>query len=179
MRWAKMLNSWMFWDDYRRYKSNLKNIFFEPSIIIVFLYRLRSSLYPWLKFPFLKFPAMIFIEPWYYFLTLLFGIHIPKTCKIGKGLMIHHFGGIVINPKTEIGENCTIRHSVTIGNRKGEDDIPIIGDFVNIGVGAIIIGKIRVGNYVDIGANAVVLKDVPDNSVAVGIPARIISKKIG
>jgi serine O-acetyltransferase len=69
------------------------------------------------------------------FITLLTGIHIPRGAKIGGGFKIWHFGGIVLNPDTMIGENCTIRHGVTIGNRLNDHDVPIIGNNVDIGVG--------------------------------------------
>lgn len=68
-------------------------------------------------------------------------------------------------------------HNVTIGNRYEINDVPIIKDNINIGVGAVIIGRIKIGNNVDIGANAVVLKDVPDNCIAVDNPAKILYKK--
>lgn len=117
-----------------------------------------------------------FLPPPYYLLSVLIGINIPRKSVIGKGLRIHHYGCIVINNKSIIGEKCTLRHEVTIGNRRSSDDCPIIGDNCDIGVGAKILGKIVIGNNVTIGANAVVITDIPDNSLAVGIPARIIKK---
>ena len=110
-------------------------------------------------------------------ITLLTGINLPVSAKIGPGFRIWHFGCIVLHPQVEIGKNCDIRHGVTIGNQKMYSDVPIIGDNVNIGVGATILGKIKIGNNVTIGANAVVLHDVPDNYTAVGIPARIYPTK--
>lgn len=104
------------------------------------------------------------------------GINIPRTTKIGKGLRIHHYGCIIINSYSIIGDNCTIRHEVTIGNRNRDNDCPIIGNNCNIGAGAKILGNIKIGNNVDIGANAVVITDVPDNCIAVGVPAKIIQK---
>ena len=165
-----------FSSDYKRYKKELRFVFNEPSIIMVFLYRLRRKIY---KYPLVaKFICAIIVEPFYVFLTLLFGIYLPKTCEIGPGLMIYHFGGIILNPKTKIGANCTLRHHVTIGNRKEIDDVPELGNNVNIGCGAVIIGKIKIGNNVDIGANALVLSDVPDNCVAVGNPAIVKPKRM-
>jgi serine O-acetyltransferase len=110
------------------------------------------------------------------FVTLLTGIHLPRGAKIGGGLRIWHFGCIVLNPDTIIGKNCTLRHGVTIGNRNSEHDVPVIGDNVDIGVGAVIIGSVVIGNNVSIGSNAVVLCDVPDDHIAVGVPARVIPK---
>jgi serine O-acetyltransferase len=83
----------------------------------------------------------------------------------------------VIHAETVIGRNCTLRHEVTIGTRHGEHDVPVLGDDVDIGAGAKVLGKIRIGNRVSIGANAVVLDDVPDDHLAVGVPARILPKR--
>lgn len=116
------------------------------------------------------------LPPPYYLLSVLTGINIPRKSVIGKGLRIHHYGCIVINNNSVIGDNCTLRHEVTIGNRRSSDDCPIIGDYCDIGAGAKILGKIVIGDNVTIGANAVVITDIPDNSLAVGIPARIIKK---
>ncbi|HIK58838.1 MAG TPA: serine acetyltransferase [Nitrospinaceae bacterium] len=115
--------------------------------------------------------------PLYGFITLLTGINLPITARIGEGIRIWHFGCIVLHPNTIIGKNCDIRHDVTIGNRKTYSDVPEIGDNVDIGAGAKILGKIIIGNNVSIGANAVVLRDVPDNHIAVGVPAKIYPKK--
>ncbi len=105
------------------------------------------------------------------------GISIPAECKIGKGLRIHHFGGIILHPSTVIGNNCTLYHQVTIGDRGGRGGSAIIGDNVLIGAGAKIIGEINIGNNCRIGANAVINKDVPDDSVAYGNPCIIAPTK--
>jgi serine O-acetyltransferase len=82
-----------------------------------------------------------------------------------------------LGTKTVIGENCNISQGVTIGQagREGKQLTPIIGDRVYIGPGAKIFGGIKIGNDVAIGANAVLTKDLPDNAVAVGVPAKIVS----
>lgn len=106
-----------------------------------------------------------------------FGISISHHAQIGSGFYIGHFGGIVINPKSVIGKNCNIQQGVTIAqaNRGTKKGFPILGDNVYIGPGAKIVGAISIGNSVAIGANCVVTKDVPDNSVVVGIPGKVIS----
>lgn len=81
----------------------------------------------------------------------------------------------MISSSATIGRNCTLRQNVCIGTRYASDDAPQVGDNVEFGVGAVVIGKIRIGNNVRIGANAVVLTDIPDNSTAVGVPARLVS----
>lgn len=106
-----------------------------------------------------------------------YGIDIPDSTIIGKGFYIGHFSGIVISPSAVIGNNVNISQCVTIGvaSRGKMKGAPIIGNEVYIGPGAKIVGKVCIGNNVAIGANAVVTKDVPNNSVVVGIPAKIIS----
>lgn len=106
-----------------------------------------------------------------------YGISIPRTVKIGKGFYIGHFGTIIVHGSAIIGDNVNISQGVTIGvtNRGSRQGVPVIGNQVYIGPGAKVIGGIRVGNNVAIGANAVVTKDIPDNAVVAGVPARIIS----
>lgn len=96
----------------------------------------------------------------------------PYTLK--KGVTIYHHGSIIINGDARIGQNCTLHGMNCIGNNGKSFAAPIIGDNVDIGVGAKIIGAVRVGNNVKIGANAVVFKDVPSNCTVVGNPMRII-----
>src|SRR5580704_1768186 len=110
---------------------------------------------------------------------ILTGIELPCEVKLGRRFRIDHFGGIVISGDAVFGEDCVIRNGVTVGLKNtGHSGSPIIGDRVDIGAGAKILGPIRIGNDVAIGANAVVLTDVPANSIAVGVPARIISRKL-
>ncbi|OGR12572.1 MAG: hypothetical protein A2097_12000 [Desulfobacula sp. GWF2_41_7] len=100
-----------------------------------------------------------------------------NTLAIGPGLRIYHGDGIVIASGAVIGRGMTIEHQVTIGNRighEGELGCPTIGDDVFIGVGAKVLGAIRIGNNVRIGANSVVLHDVPDNATVVGVPGRVV-----
>jgi serine O-acetyltransferase len=106
-----------------------------------------------------------------------FGIGIPFITDIGSGFYIGHFGSIFVYPDTQIGKNCNLSTGVTLGvSRRGKNKgCPIIGDDVFIGPGAKIIGAVKVGNNVAIGANSVVTRDIPDNAVVVGIPAKIIS----
>ncbi|MFH1245698.1 MAG: serine O-acetyltransferase [Candidatus Omnitrophota bacterium] len=108
------------------------------------------------------------------FTEIFTGISIPPTVVIGKGLMIEHFGGIVINSNTKIGDYCTISHCVTIGNKKPGGKSPVLGNNVYICVGAKVLGDIYIGENSIIGANAVALESVPANSVAAGVPARVI-----
>jgi serine O-acetyltransferase len=102
------------------------------------------------------------------------GIDLPCEAPVGHGFVIDHFGGIVINGNASFGEHCRIRTGVVVGiARVGDRIAPQIGNHVDIGAGAKILGPIKIGNNVAIGANAVVLSDVPDNCIAVGVPAQI------
>jgi len=104
------------------------------------------------------------------------GITIGASATIGRRLTIEHHGCIVIHGATTMGNDCMIRHGVTIGNSGQSDPFgaPDIGDRVEIGAGAKILGRIRIGNDAIIGANAVVTRDVPENAIVGGVPARII-----
>jgi serine O-acetyltransferase len=106
---------------------------------------------------------------------VLTGIDLPCETTVGRRLRIEHFGGIIVSGDTVIGDDVVIRNGVTLGLRRtGERGAPILGNRVDIGAGAKILGRIRIGDGAVIGANAVVLKDVPPGALAVGIPARII-----
>ncbi|MBV9389139.1 MAG: serine acetyltransferase [Chroococcidiopsidaceae cyanobacterium CP_BM_ER_R8_30] len=103
----------------------------------------------------------------------------PSKAEIGKGLYLPHASGIFINSDAKIGEYCNLSQDVTIGvgGRGEKRGCPKLGNRVFVGPGARIFGPIAIGNNVAIGANAVVTKDLPDNAVAVGVPAKIISYK--
>lgn len=102
----------------------------------------------------------------------LLGMEIPPGTRIGGGLVVRHGRGIVVHRETEIGSNVLIRQGVTIGVAKADGRAPKIGDRVEIGAGAILLGPIHVGDDSTIGAGSVVLKDVNSGSVVVGNPAR-------
>jgi serine O-acetyltransferase len=109
---------------------------------------------------------------------ILTGIDLPCEAQVGRRFRIDHFGGIVISGDAVFGDDCIIRNGVTVGLRHtGHRGSPVIGNRVDIGAGAKILGPIRIGDDVAVGANAVVLKDAPANSIAVGVPARIIPRK--
>ncbi len=105
----------------------------------------------------------------------LTGIEIHPGATIGKGLVIDHGTGVVIGETTEIGDNCTLYQGVTLGGT-GKDvgkRHPTLGDNVLVGAGAKVLGPILIESNSKVAANAVVLKDLPQNSTAVGIPARV------
>ena len=106
------------------------------------------------------------------------GIEIHPGAKIGKGLLIDHGSGVVIGETAEIGDYCLLYQGCTLGGT-GKDHgkrHPTLGNNVMVGAGAKILGPFKVGDNAKIAANAVVLKEVPPNSTAVGVPARIVKQ---
>lgn len=109
-----------------------------------------------------------------------FSIEIPCTAQIDEGFFIGHAEGLLINPNCRIGKNFTIYQGVTLGGNIGKIRdgrvAPLIGDNVFVGPGAKVLGPVTVGDNSMIGANAVVMKDIPKDSLAVGIPSKIVKK---
>ena len=106
-------------------------------------------------------------------------IQIPEEAKIGEGLYLGHYGPVVINPKAVLGKNINIGVGVTIGqeNRGKRTGAPTIGDNVWIGTNAVVVGKITIGSDVLVAPNSYVNFDVPDHSIVIGNPARIIPRE--
>lgn len=112
-------------------------------------------------------------------IRLIFGCQIGTKTQIGKNVVLGYGGlGIVIHARVKIGNSVEIGSGVTIGGTSKKYGVPIIGSGTVIATGAKILGDISIGKNCVIGANAVVLKSIPDNCVAVGVPARIIRKNI-
>lgn len=111
---------------------------------------------------------------------IITGIELPCEALVGRNFVIDHFGGVVVSGYASFGDNCRIRNGVVIGvSRVKDKGAPKIGNNVDIGAGAKVLGAITIGNNVLIGANAVVLRDVPDNSIAVGVPAVVKPRRSG
>jgi serine O-acetyltransferase len=113
-------------------------------------------------------------------MEIVTGIDLPCETQVGRRLRIDHFGGIVISGDAVLGDDVLVRNGVTIGLRRThEPGAPHLGNRVDIGAGAKLLGRIRIGDDVIIGANAVVLTDVPPRSLAVGVPARVRPRRQG
>ena len=154
-------------------KSKLSLILTYPGVKAVFFHRIANF------FHLAKFHLVArIISQLSRFLT---GIEIHPGAKIGRNLFIDHGMGVVIGETSEIGNNVTIYHMATLGgiapsinsnNQRQVKRHPTLGDCVVVGSGAQILGPVIIGTHAKIGANAVVTKDVPENAVMVGIPAK-------
>lgn len=119
---------------------------------------------------------------WCYFYQLIvegvLSVELPWNTKIGPSLQLQHGIALVVNKDTEIGSNCVLRHTTSIGNKLLPDgsvtDSPKIGDSVEIGSNVVILGPVTIGDHAVIGAGSVVVKDVPPRAVVAGNPAKII-----
>jgi len=108
----------------------------------------------------------------YKLVQILTGIELPCEVQIGRNFVIDHFGGIVVSGYARFGDDCRIRNGVVVGLARVDDPVaPVIGNNVDIGAGAKVLGRITIGDNVVIGANAVVVRDVPSDCIAVGVPA--------
>lgn len=125
----------------------------------------------------LRAPFSILYRALYRKIRNTYGIDLPYSVQLGRRVIIEHQGAIVIHGNCSIGDDSIIRQGVTLGNRYLEHpfDAPKLGDRVNVGAGAKLLGNLTIGDDVNIGANAVVLSDIPPGKTAVGIPAKIIS----
>lgn len=145
---------------------------FNPRLYPVILLR-TSNLFHRYHLPFIsKILSMLNL--------ILFGIETSPKVNIGGGLFLPHTVGTILGAES-IGVNVTIMHGVTLGAREMDFNFnsnarPIIGNNVFIGAGAKIIGAVTIGDYAKIGANAVVIKDIPQHALAVGVPAKIINE---
>lgn len=149
-------------------RSKIEVFLLYPSIHAIIWHRVSHFLYKKKMF----FTARL-ISQISRFIT---GIEIHPGAKIGTGILIDHGMGVVIGETAEVGNRVTIYHGTTLGGTgkdKGKRH-PTVGNDVVIGAGTKVLGPINIGSNVKIGANSVVLKDIPDGSTAVGIPAKIV-----
>lgn len=112
----------------------------------------------------------------YRFVSLwLLGVELPWLTEVGPRLRLPHAQGIVVNAGSRLGADVLLRHGVTLGGRQGSSDCPLLGDRVDVGTGALVLGAISVGDDARIGAGTVLLHDVPPRGSAHGNPARVVA----
>jgi serine O-acetyltransferase len=181
MAWFKQIS--YLGEDLKRWKcASIKDLFymiFEQAVWVTIFYRIGRMLFlidiPILKifFRLIGFFLMKFSE-------LFLGAAIKPGADIGPGFFLSHTGIVRVHPQTKAGKNLSITVGVILGEKGlGGKGAPILGDNVFIGAGAKVLGTLRIGNNAKIGANAVVTHDIPDDAIAVGVPARILPPKNG
>ena len=151
----------------RIYSGNKRGLLFIACFRIAHFFT-RNLFFRIIGFPFIYLYRVTFNN--------FLGIDIRETTPIGKNLVIWHGMGLVVHPKTIIGNNVILHQTTTIGNAHSGGPAPIIGDNVYIGCNSVVLGGITIGCDSIIGAGSVVIKDVPPHSVVVGNPAKIIKQ---
>jgi serine O-acetyltransferase len=147
----------------------------RPGFRAMFMYRLgvwRMGVRPRL----LRAPLSLLYRAMHRYVRNRYGIELHYTTRIGRRLQVAHQGAIVIHEHATIGDDCTVRQGVTIGAAAEYDPTtaPVLGNGVDVGAGAKIVGKVVVGDRVRIGPNAVVMTSIPADSTAFAAPARVI-----
>lgn len=167
-------------EDLRRYidprwslPRKIRRVLVTRELWVIWIFRWGS--YTYFEAPRLLAPLhKLFWRPWNDFLQTLLDTHVEPESRIGPGFFIGHTGGIWINPNSRLGSMCNVAQGVVIGVAGG-GKAPLIGDRVWIGPHAVITGAVRVGNAAVVGANSLVVGDVADNAVVLGVPAKVLS----
>lgn len=162
--------------DYTRYYGNGGGNKLSPFKVIFKALTRRNHCYTysfWFRLASFKNPFYYLARIKHYTFSRKWGIQIPAGTRIGYGFYIGHGVGIVINGGTVIGNNCNVSQFLSIGTNKRTP--ATIGDNVYIGPNVCIVEDVKIGNNVTIGAGAVVVKDIPDNATAVGVPAKVVN----
>lgn len=166
--------------DYKKYKKYGGNfitiVFFTQGFWAVFQYRIAHAFFR-LNIPIVKHFFVVLCLLWQKMIEMFTGISIPASASIGHSFYIGHFGGIILNANTIIGNNCNISQGVTIGVsgvgvKRG---VPIIGNNVYIGANSVVAGHIIIEDNVLIGACSLVTSSAIQNSVLLGVPAIVVS----
>jgi len=180
---SKMTLVQLIHSDYAKHKKYGANffviVFLTQGFWAVFQYRIANYFFRKVKWRPLKMVVFIPLYLWQKIIEITTGISIPCSVTIGHSFYIGHFGGVILNSKTIIGNNCNIAQGVTIGvSGLGENrGVPIIGNNVFIAVNSVVAGNIVVEDDVLIAACSLVVTNVTKNSVYIGVPAVKISDK--
>ena len=164
---------------YKRYsnRSAMHAIVTQQGLWAILVYRINNSIYNSKLFNPIKRVLLFFGLFFQKLMEVLTGISLPYSATIVDKFYIGHFGGIIINSQSVIGNNCNISQGVTIGvSGVGENrGVPVIGDNVYIGVNAVIAGNLKIGDNAVIGANSLVTRSVETNTTVLGVPAIKVS----
>ena len=145
---------------------------------VMLVYRFGRWRYS-IKSAILRKPCSLLYKISFKCIQIITGVELPCEVEVGKNFRIEHFGDIIISGYARFGDNCVIRNGVTVGLKNIEEQAaPVIGNNVDIGTGAKILGPITLGDNVKIGAGAVVIQSVPGNCLAVGVPAKVKSQQM-
>jgi serine O-acetyltransferase len=160
-------------EDWRTYHGNV----FHRGLWVMCVYRFGRWRYsiPWRP---VKLPFSFLYKLSFLLCQIVTGVELPCEAAVGRRLRIEHTSDIVVSGDATLGDDVILRNGVTIGLRRtGYRGSPTIGNRVDIGAGAKILGPIHVGDDAVVGANAVLLQDVPPNFLAIGVPARIRKRR--
>jgi serine O-acetyltransferase len=163
---------------YMQHRHWLKVLIDSPGLWVMVQYRSSRWVHFHCHVPVLRFWLKLLGAISQKIIEMITSVELPNRAEIGGGLFMPHANGIVIHIDAKIGRNCNISQQVTVGVG-GSDTIgtPIIGDRVFLGPGAKLFGPISIGDDVAVGANAVLMQDLPDRAVAVGVPAKVVNHK--
>ncbi|WP_291322254.1 serine acetyltransferase [Desulfonatronospira sp.] len=166
----------MFLSNVRHDLKTYKGDWTAQGFWAMLVYRLGRWRYG-IRFRIIRLPFSFLYKVLFKMVQVFCGIQMPCEAPVGRNFRIDHFGNIIISGYASFGDDCVVRNGVTVGIKNVlEKKAPRIGNNVDIGAGAKILGDITIGNNVFIGANAVVISDIPDDCIAVGVPAKIKHK---
>lgn len=157
-------------DDFTFWRKTAVQFLVNPGVMAVGMHRFARILH----LRGLIFPAQVMDRITEFFT----GAQIPGETDIGPGFRVYHPNGLVISPKSKLGKNACVHSDVVFGKSMGDwrVEAPVIGDDVTLGTGVKLLGEITLGSRVMVGANSVVLKDLPDDCIAAGIPAKVLKR---
>lgn len=169
-----------FAEDMARYRArgyNGKDLWLNPAVWSIAVYRFSNWLYKGTPPALLRIPFKLLAFFAVKFCVVFMEMDIDPQATIGGGFYIGHIGGVHINPGAVLGRNCDLAHRITIGaSAMGRQGVPVLGDDVYIGTGAVLVGKIKVGDGAKIAANTLVMSNVPAGATVMGVPGRIIMR---